>query len=86
MSSAIVHYGQASSEKTAEENQTCRQIVREVMNFGISQRQQLLLIYLIALELEDVTKMKSITEFMKEVMGNDVFLTNNEVPDGSTDL
>ena len=84
--SDIVRYGQASSEKTAEENQTCRQIVREVMNFGVSQRQQLLIIYLLALELEDVTKMKSITEFMKDVMGNDVFLINKEVSDGSTDL
>jgi len=76
-------YGQAKSEKLAEENDTCRQIVREINNFGISQRQSLLVIHLLALELENVEHMRAITRLVRE-LDTELFLigtpdTNDEV-------
>jgi hypothetical protein len=42
-----VVYGQLQSEKIAEENEVCRKIVREIAQFGVTQRQQMYLIYLL---------------------------------------
>lgn len=67
-------YGQTPGERRAEENNVCRQIVKEINNFGISQRQSLVLIYLLALELEDVEKMRSITRMVREMSGDELFL------------
>jgi hypothetical protein len=46
---------------TKEKRQVCRDILVEIRNFGISQRQRLYLIYLLALELENQEAMKAIT-------------------------
>lgn len=67
-------FGKMNSETVAEENETCRRIVKEVQNFGVTQRQQLMLIYLLALELEDVAKMKAITTLVRD-LGEDMFLS-----------
>lgn len=40
----------------------CREIVHEIMNFGVNQRQILTLLKLLSLELEDNSAMKKITE------------------------
>jgi len=71
-----VRYGQMKSERMAEENNVCRQIVREISNFGVSQRQQLLVIYLLALELEDNDMMATITSFIRELAGKDLFVSS----------
>ena len=62
------------SEIAADENNVCRQIVREITNFQVNQRQTLVLIYLLAAELEDVGHMKAITRFVRELGGSDIFL------------
>ncbi len=76
--SEVVRYGKSPGEKVAEENLECRQIVREISNYGITQRQQMMLIYLLALELENVEKMKVITTMVKEVAGDELFLVAND--------
>ena len=53
------------TEKLAEEINQCRQIVSEINNFGISQRQILKIIELLAMELEDINKMKNIVILIK---------------------
>lgn len=68
-------YGQTQSEKRADENNVCRQIVREVNNFGITQRQTLLLIYLLATELENIEQMKSITKLVRQLGGDELFVS-----------
>jgi hypothetical protein len=73
------HYGQAESEKLAEEKQACRQILTEINKFGITQRQQLFLIYLLASELEDVEIMQALTSTVRELGGQSVFLSPLEV-------
>jgi hypothetical protein len=69
-----VRYGQMKSEKMAEENELCRQMMREINNFGISERQRLMLIFLLAQELENVEQMKAVTKLVREVGGDELFL------------
>lgn len=80
-----VHYGQLKSEKLAEENETCRKIVREIANFGVSQRQQLMIIYLLSLELENVEHMRTLTLAVKQLGDSELFLSPKEEQDGSID-
>ena len=73
-------YGQSHSDKLAEENLVCRQMVREINNFGITQRQSLLLIYLIALELENTDHMRTITQVVRGLT-DDLMLIGAAEPD-----
>lgn len=73
----VVRYGRLSSEKSAEENLVCRQVVREISNFGVTQRQSLMIIYLMALELENIEHMQVITQTIKGLCG-ELFLTDEE--------
>lgn len=81
-----VMYGQLQSEKVAEENLVCRQIVQEISRFGITQRQTLLLIYLLALELENVEKMQTVTSIVKEIGGTELFISTAEKSNGTIDV
>lgn len=81
-------YGQMQSELRAQENLACRQIVKEIGNVGITQRQSLVLIYLLASELEDGERMRAITGLVRELGGDELFLIGREEgegPDGKTD-
>jgi hypothetical protein len=69
-----IRYGQMKSEKMAEENQICRQIVKEISNFGVTQRQSLMIIYLLASELENVEQMQAITKMIRGLGGDELFL------------
>ena len=44
----------------------CRKIIREIKDFGISQRQMLYTIYLLALELEDAETMQALVKAVGE--------------------
>lgn len=79
--SAPALYGQSQSEKRAEENNLCRQMVREITNFGVTQRQMLFLIHLLASELENVEHMKAITMLVRELGGDDLFVSGKPEPD-----
>ena len=48
------------------ENAMAREIVREIMRFGVSQPQLLQIINLLALELEDNTTMKAIRQLIED--------------------
>ena len=71
-------YGQLSSEKIAVENEECRKIVREVLNIGLTQRQQMFLIYLLSLELENISHVKDLTDVIKEIAGDEIFLSRRD--------
>jgi len=68
-------YGQLQSEKLAKESAVAHQIVREINLFGINDRQRWLVMYYLALELENVQEMKTLTSFVKEVKGDDLFIS-----------
>ena len=46
----------------AHKRMECREIVKEIKSFGISQRQLLYLVYLLSLEMEDRDTMIALTE------------------------
>lgn len=71
-------YGKLNSELIAEQNLQCRQIVSEITNFGVSQRQIWYVMYLLALELENVEEMQTATDFIKEFKGKDIFLSDQQ--------
>jgi hypothetical protein len=68
-------YGKLSSEEIAEQNLRCRQVVRDLNDLGLSQRQLWFVIYLLALELEDITAMQELTACIKELKGSELFLS-----------
>jgi hypothetical protein len=63
-------YGQSNGDKLAEESETARKIVKEISNFGISERQRCLIMYYLSLELEDIEKAQLISSFLKECIPN----------------
>lgn len=60
-------YGNLQVDKLVEEQMTARKIVSEINNFGISERQRWLIMYFLALEIEDVDKMQEVTAMLKEL-------------------
>ena len=47
-----------------------RQIVQEILNFGVNEQQKLHVMFLLALNLEDNNKMKEISNFLKKYEQN----------------
>ena len=76
-------YGQLSSEKLASENEECRKIVKEILNIGITQRQQKFLIYLLAMELENIEHVQTLTSVIKEVVGDEIFISTQKDDNGT---
>lgn len=62
----IKRYGTTSLEQSAKESQQCREIVAEILNFGVSQQQILRVAYLLSLELENREAMANISTCIKE--------------------
>ena len=61
------------------ESAKCREIVSEIMRFGVNQKQVMVLIKLLALELEDREKMLTIINFVDkeddtEIEKNDIII------------
>lgn len=59
-------FGKSNGDKLAEENLLARKIVKEISEFGVSERQRCLIMYYLSLELEDVEKAQVISSFLKE--------------------
>lgn len=59
-------YGVLESEKIAELNLMARNIVKELNDFGINDHQRQMIIYLLALELEDRQTMLDVTTIIRE--------------------
>ena len=71
-------YGQLTSEKLAIENEDCRKIVKEIVNLGLTQRQQLFLIYLLSMNLENIEYVQTLTSMIKDIAGDEVFISKKE--------
>ena len=68
----IKRYGKASKEEMLIEDRIqARQIVQEMLNFGVSQQQMLHIAYLLVLELEDRDAMITISECIKKFTDGD---------------
>lgn len=61
-------YGKTKEEHHYEKMGECREIVKEMLNFGVSEDQKSQIIYLISLELEDrdlMLRIKEAVEFQQ---------------------
>jgi hypothetical protein len=57
--------GKSEAEIAAENLLKCRQIVSEILNFGVTQEQLLQIIYLLSLELENREALEDIADSVK---------------------
>lgn len=73
--------GKSSIEKNVQDIQTCRNIVKEILNFGVSQNQIIRICYLLSLELEDAEMLKSVSSATKIYLEN---LVDEDKDSGST--
>lgn len=71
----MVIYGKLRSEQVAEEKLKCREIAREIVQSQVTDRQLWLIMYNLAIELENVEDMKMATDFIKEYKGHELFLS-----------
>tara|TARA_R100001126_G_scaffold93041_1_gene63261 strand:- start:152 stop:391 length:240 start_codon:yes stop_codon:yes gene_type:complete len=69
-------YGKTKEEKKAEKSLKCREIVTEIVRFGVDESQKLQIIKLLALELENNKNMKKIVNTISKIAEND--LDSNE--------
>jgi hypothetical protein len=60
-------YGKTELEKYYEEIQQCRDIVKEVLDFGITEEQKINIIYLFSLELENRESMLELSNIAKAI-------------------
>jgi len=60
------HYGETESERDAKGKLQCREIVKEIIQFGVDQHQLLMIIKLLAMELEDVSMMRQIAGLISQ--------------------
>ena len=63
-----MNIGKTQSEIDSEETLRCRQIVRTIVDYGVNERQKLLIIQLMALELEDREKLVIIKETVDSLL------------------
>ena len=70
--------------KWLNEIQKSREITREILKFGVSQSQIKTIIKLLALELEDVSTMKAISEILSENVNEQSDTINILQPGGKT--
>ena len=66
-------YGETETEKDALDTFKCRQIVSEIMDFGVAQHQIIDIIRLLALELENRNSMLMINETCKKIDNGEIF-------------
>jgi hypothetical protein len=65
-------YGKTREEAKSEKSLQCRQIINEINKFGIDESQRVLLIKLLALELENNLNMKKLVNTLDEIVENTI--------------
>ena len=64
--SEVKKYGETNTDKWVKEMSRSRDIVAEILNFGVSEEQKIKIIHLLSLELEDRNLMLSIVKSVNE--------------------
>lgn len=77
--------GEFKVERDAKQNLLCRQIVHEIMNFGVNDRMILKIIATLAMNIENVEHMKAITHFLQNLKDADITLINRIEDDERVD-
>jgi hypothetical protein len=77
MSSDIKMYGSLPEEKRAVESIQSREIVQEILEFGINQHQLTKIIYLLSLELEDRILLETLSDTLRPLLFKENEKNNN---------
>jgi|ETNvirnome_2_300_1030623.scaffolds.fasta_scaffold03472_2 hypothetical protein len=64
-------YGKSEEDVRVEKKATSREIVKEIIDFGVNENQKIQIIKLISMELEDINLMKRIINCIKLINDND---------------
>jgi len=72
-----------TAKEITQDNITCREMVKEIMRFGVSQRQIYFIIYLLSLELENIEHVQVLSAIIRE-MREDTHLIDH--PSNDKDL
>mgnify|MGYP001164142039 CR=1 FL=1 len=64
----VIHYGNLKEEKRAIDSIKAREIVQEILKFGVSQHQLTKIIYLLALELEDRILLETLSDTLRPLL------------------
>jgi len=67
-----MEYGTTQFEDEVSQTIKCREIVREVLDFGVSDFQKIKIIELLALELESRTQMLKIVDVVKNLHSTEI--------------
>ena len=59
-------YGKTESDLITEQKIQCREIVKEILDFGVNEMQKRQIIKLLSLELESVSLMKEISGLLRD--------------------
>ncbi len=62
----IERYGKTEEEQDLLDKIKAREIVQEILNFGVSQKQIIQIVSLLAMELEDNQMMKNLLEITRQ--------------------
>ena len=65
-------YGETESENQAADSFRCRQIVAEIMNFGVSQDQIIQIVKLLSLEIENRSHMTTLIKVCEDIKGGKI--------------
>jgi archaellum biogenesis ATPase FlaH len=74
----IEQYGLLQSEKFAQEAQVAREIVKEIMNFGVSQKQMMIIIHSLIMNLENIEHVQTLSSVIRE-LSDDTYLIDNKI-------
>ena len=61
-------YGENTTEENVKDMIKAREIVSEILNFGVNEKQKLKICYLLSLELENRENMLEIVEVLKPLL------------------
>ena len=75
----IKKYGTMEEEFHVQDMVQCREIVKEILDFGVKQRQLLQIAYLLSLELENREDMLKISNYINEVIERNHDPTTNVI-------
>lgn len=80
-------YGKTKSEEDLEQILQCREIVKEILNFGVNQRQILMLVQFLGQELERHEDMVAVVTLARDLLReeNVLLIDKADESDGTTD-
>lgn len=68
---SIKHYGETVHEESVSKTLKCREIVQEILRFGVDQTQIIKIIELLSLEIENRDLMSAISDVVKNSRNTD---------------